>query len=112
MNFGLLGCLRGTFRRLAWPVLRTNISAKHWLLDPYYRGLAVQARYLYRTSDLFRSRWEALGYDYAMESFEGDTGIHFFYKARKEHWWIRSAIFVDATLGREPRPYCMSKEGY
>lgn len=81
------------------------VAIKHWLLAPYYQGLAVQARYLYRTSDMFKLRWEALGYDYAIESFAGETGLYFFDKARNEHWRIRLQIFVDATLGRNLKPY-------
>lgn len=92
-------------------LIRYVVAAKYWILGPYYRGLAVQAEYLYRTSDFFRFRWEALGYDYAVESFrDGETGYLFFKKAQREHWYIRWNIFLDATLGRTPRPYWMKEE--
>lgn len=91
-------------RLFSWPLLRFSIVVKHWVLAPYYDGLAVQARYLYRTSDLFRFRWEALGYDFAMD-LDKDTGLYFMHKARQEHWYVRLRIFLDATLGRKPRPY-------
>lgn len=102
--------MRNVFRRCAWPVLRTCLVGKFWLLGPYYAGLGAQARHLYRTSDLFRYRWEALGYDYAMESFDGDA-FHFFCKAKQENWQIRLQIFVDATFGRKPRAYYLYDEG-
>jgi len=112
VNRILLQYIRSTFRRLAWPMLRTYLTLKHWLLEPYYAGLAVQAHYLYRTSDLFRLRWEALGYQYAEESFHnGEIGFHFVRKAQKEHWYIRFRIFLDATLGRPARPYEMNDDG-
>ncbi|MEK7118001.1 MAG: hypothetical protein AAB869_00130 [Patescibacteria group bacterium] len=98
------------FRVVAILCLFRYVAVKHWLLAPYYRGLAVQARYLYRTSELFKLRWQALGYEYAMESFEGETGLYFFDKTRKEHWRIRLHIFVDATCGRKPRPYYLGEE--
>lgn len=86
-----------------------SIRFEMWALEPYYRGLGVQARWLYQNSDLFRLRKEAMGEEYALESFDGDCALHFWYKAKKEHWRIRLRIFVDATLGREPKAYYTNK---
>lgn len=73
----------------------------------YYEGIAVQAKYLYRTSDLYRLRWEACGIDYADECFRPDStdAWLFFQKARRAPIIIRMAHLRDALLSREPRPY-------
>lgn len=77
---------------------------KWWLLKPYYEGLLVQARFLYRQHFWFKERRQVLGLAYAEEAFVQDAE-HFFRLAKKEPWEIRLRIFWDATRGRAPRPY-------
>ena len=98
------------YRFLIISVLRLWIPFKFWLLQPYFVGIGVQARFLYKRSELFRLRYEALGLEYAESSFKGSTAEHFFAEARKCHLRIRLQIFIDAMLGRTPRPYYVSEE--
>ena len=67
-------------------------------------GLVIQARFLYKQSDLFRERLHYLGLETAEKLFEKDA-LSFFKKAKKEPFMIRLQIFLDATLKREQRPY-------
>ncbi len=103
------GCVKLLFHIVLRELYYFWVRVKHFLLRPYYHGLSIQARYLYRRSDLFKLRWEQLGHEYALESFEGDTALYFFGLAKKEHWRIRLQIFIDATVGREPKPYFISQ---
>ncbi|HXK41025.1 MAG: hypothetical protein A3G45_00300 [Candidatus Staskawiczbacteria bacterium RIFCSPLOWO2_12_FULL_37_15] len=71
-------------KRVLYQVAKAIIEFKWFLLGDYYSRLAVQARYLYRQSSLFKDRWQHIGLDYAENSFE-DVADHFFRKAKKEH---------------------------
>ena len=72
----------------------------------YYVGLAVQARFLYRQSTLFKDRWQQIGLKFAEETFENtETGEYFFHKAQKEPFMIRFQIFLDTITGKEPTAY-------
>lgn len=93
-----------------WWLYCQGIRFEIWVLGPYYRGLGVQARWLYQQSPLFALRKEALGEEYALESFEGDCALHFWNKARKAHWRVKLQIFIDATLGREPKAYFIGRK--
>lgn len=76
------------------------------IVQRYYAGLAVQARFLYQQSPLFKYRWQELGLDFAKESFDNTSdGEYFFHKAQKEPFKIRFQIFLDAISSKEPRPY-------
>ena len=74
--------------------IRLYVNLKGRLLGDYYTRLAVQARYLYRSSQLFRDRWQQVSLEYAEESFSR-VGEHFFHKAQKEHILIRGRILLD-----------------
>lgn len=75
-----------------------------WLFLPYYRGLLVQAEYLYTQHFWYKERCRLIGTDFAWEIFEQDR--HFFFqKAQRESICIRAKIFMDATREREPKPY-------
>lgn len=76
------------------------------LLAPYMQGLMVQAKFLYRQSDLFKNRHQTLGIEFAEQAFKNDM-VYFFRKAKKEPLIIRVKIFLDTTLGKELRPYYM-----
>ncbi len=80
------------------------LELKYQLLKPYFAGLAIQAKFLYRQSDLFKSRYQELGLETAEKLFEKDA-VSFFKKAQKEPFAIRLQIFIDATFGRQQRPY-------
>ncbi len=95
----ILSLLRKTYIRLKWKIL--------W---PYYE--AVQTRFLYQQSELFKLRWQELGLDFARESFEKseDEQLYFFRKAQKEPFIIRFNIFMDALTNKEPKPYYIKGE--
>jgi len=82
-------CVRYFFRLCVLYFIYRYVVLKHWLLAPYYRGIAVQAKYLYRTSDLFKERWKGFSYEYAKQGLTGDIGIRFFNEARRAPWRIR-----------------------
>lgn len=82
------------------------VRFKWYILGDYYGRLGVQARYLYRHSQLFRDRWQEIDLDFAESTFDS-VAIHFFHKAQKEHILIRGRILLDSILGRPPRPYVM-----
>ena len=85
------------------------MQLKWRILRRYYNGLAVQARFLYQQSPLFKYRWQELGLDFARESFDKSSdGEYFFHKAQKEPFMIRWQIFLDALTGKEPRPYYLN----
>ncbi len=90
-------------------IAKLYIDLKWAILGDYYVRLAVQARYLYRSSQLFKYRWQEMGIDYAEESFD-NIGEHFFHKAQKEHILIRSRIMLDSILGKPARPYAMVED--
>jgi hypothetical protein len=80
------------------------LELRYRLLKPYFSSLAIQARFLYRQSDLFKNRYQQLGLEAAEKLFEKDA-ISFFKKAQKEPLIIRLQLFFDATFGREQRAY-------
>lgn len=86
------------------------MQLKWRIFQRYYGGLAVQARFLYQQSPLFKYRWQELGLNFARESFDNNPsdGEYFFHKAQKESFIIRWQIFLDAISGKEPRPYYLS----
>ena len=96
-------------KRSRYLAVKIFIKVKWFILGDYYSRLAVQARYLYRSSQLFKDRWQQIGLDYAEESFD-NVGEHFFNKAKKEHILIRGRIILDSFLGKEPRPYVMIED--
>jgi len=97
---------------LIYYLLYKNFIQLKWkILGRYYEGLAVQARFLYQQSELFKLRWQELGLDFARESFDNNPGDgeYFFRKAQKEPFKIRWQIFLDALRRKEPRPYYLGK---
>lgn len=99
--------------RLRYLGIRAYMELKRYVLGDYYTRIAIQARYLYRQSELFRLRWQELGLDYAEESFDNDLrgiGQHFFHKAQKSPWIVRKRIITDWLLGRPAQPYAISEE--
>lgn len=95
---------------LWYQIAKLYIKLKWAILGDYYARLCVRARYLYRSSQLFKDRWQQIGLDYAEESFD-NVGEHFFHKAKKEHVLIRGRIMLDSILGRPPRPYAIREGG-
>lgn len=85
------------------------LKLKWHILEFYYRGLLVQANYLYRQSPLFKHRWQELGLAFAENSFKDDVQL-FFWKAQREPRSVRMQIFFDALFRRKPRPYYISGE--
>ncbi len=99
------------FKKLIFLFYKKFIQLKWKLLGSYYTGLAVQARFLYQQSELFKLRWQELGLDFAKESFDNTSdGEYFFRKAQKEPFIIRFNIFLNAVTGKEPRPYYIKEE--
>lgn len=96
-------------KRILYHVVKAFIRFRWFLLGDYYARLAVQARYLYRQSLLFKERWQQVGLDYAEESFD-NVAEHFFHKAKKEHILIRGRILLDSILGRPPQAYAISDD--
>ena len=79
-------------------------------MGDYYTRLAVQARYLYRQSSLFKDRWQEISLDYAENSFDDDLdgiGKYFAWKARNSPWPIKKRIILDWIFGRPPQPYAI-----
>jgi len=101
------------FKKLIFLFCKKFIQLKWKIFGHYYYGLAIQARFLYRQSDLFKLRWQELGLVFAEKSFDDtddtDDGVFFFRKAQKEPFIIRFCIFVDALAGKEPRPYYLKE---
>lgn len=104
------------YRLLVWyqyavyMILSNFLRLKFWALSDYYGRLAVQARYLYFQSELFKMRWQEIGLDYAENSFEGQA-TYFFWKAKQSPWVIKRQIILDSILGRPARPYTLSNSG-
>ena len=99
--------LRRLTRNLIVRVSIKAIRLRWFLLGPYYAGLAVQAEYLYRQSELYKNRWRVMGQEFADEAFKGDA-LLFFHHAQHGPWLIKFMIFIDATLGKAPTPYYIS----
>lgn len=98
-------------KKLIFLFCKRFIPLKWKILESYYTGLAVQARFLYQQSELFKLRWRELGLDFARESFYNTSdGEFFFRKAQKEPFRIRFQIFIDAISGKEPRPYYLGDD--
>lgn len=95
------------FKKIIFFFCKKFIQLKWKLLWRYYAGLAVQTRFLYQQSELFKLRWREMGLEFAKESFEKSESDQqcFFWKARKEPFKIRFQIFLDAITRKEPRPY-------
>lgn len=99
------------FKKFFFLLYKKYIQLKWTLLGQYYTSLAVQARFLYQQSPLFKYRWQELGLDFARESFDNtNDGEYFFRKAQKEPFKIRFRIFLDAISGKEPRPYYLGDD--
>lgn len=96
-------------RHTPYWVIAAFVKAKYFFLRGYYRRLGVQARYLYRSSQLFKERYQQAGLDYAESSFPGETASHFFWKAGKGPMRIRFQIFLDFLLNRPEQPYVIVK---
>ncbi len=90
--------------RIVFWTLSWVIKAKWFILGGYYDRLIVHAAYLYTRSELFKIRWQELGFDYANESFK-DVGEYFFHKAQREPFVIRWQIFKDFMAGRPAQAY-------
>ncbi len=86
--------------------LKYFLTWKYSLLAPYMQGLMVQAKFLYKQSDLFKARYQIFGIEFAEQTFEQNV-FYFFQKAKQEPFIIRAKIFFDATLGKAPKPYYM-----
>ncbi len=100
------------FKKILFFFAKKLIQLKWTLLKRYYAGLAVQTRFLYQRSELFKTRWQEMGLDFARESFEKSEldQQYFFWKAQQEPFCIRFQIFIDAITGKEPRPYYLEKD--
>lgn len=98
------------YRHFAYLFLSNILKFKFWVLGDYYGRLAVQAKYLYRQSNLFKMRWQEIGLDYAEAGFEDQAG-YFFWKAKQSPWAIKREIIIDSILGRPARPYALSDSG-
>ena len=98
---------------LCYKFAKFCIDLKWAILGGYYLRLAMQARYLYRSSQLFKDRWQQIGLDYAEQSFEEDFGYigrHFFWKAQNSPWPIKKQIIFDWLLNRPEQPYAISDQ--
>lgn len=95
------------YKYLAYLIITNLLKLKFWVLSDYYGRLAVQAKYLYRQSELFKMRWQEMGLDYAESNFE-DQPTYFFWKAKQSPWTIKKEIILDSILGRPARPYVLS----
>lgn len=85
--------------RLNLKILWTRV--RWFFLKDYYDRLAVQAKFLYRQSELFKTRYRELGLDYADGCFTDEgTGMHFFEKAKREPLGIRWQILMDCFFKR------------
>jgi len=100
------------FKKIIFFFCKKFIQLKWTLLEQYYTGLAVQTRFLYQQSELFKLRWQEMGLDFARESFEKSEldQQYFFWKAKQEPFRIRFQIFMDAVTGKEPRPYYLGED--
>src|SRR3989344_2703999 len=96
-------------RQIKYQVYKMLIRIKWYFLGDYYGRLAVQARYLYGQSQLFKDRWQQIDLDFAETTFD-NVAVHFFHKAQQEHIHIRARILLDSLTGRTARPYAM-REG-
>ncbi len=92
-----------------WILLLYGKYLESPLIQRYYAGLAVQARYLYQQSELFKLRWQEMGLVFARDGFEQD-GEYFFRKAQKEPLRIRLQILLDAFGKKESKPYYIQGE--
>lgn len=82
------------------------ILIKCFFLEDYYDRLAVQAEFLYRQSELFKTRYRELGLDYANACFTQEgTGMHFFERAKREPLAIRFQLLMDSLAGRPMQFY-------
>ncbi len=96
---------------LYYKFAKLYIGLKWAILKGYYLRLAVQARYLYRSSQLFKDRWQQIDLDYAEQSFENDlsgVGRYFFWKAQHSPWPIKKQIILDWLLNRSEQPYAIN----
>ncbi len=93
-------------------ILKISWTRIRWFfLKDYYNRLAVQAEFLYRQSDLFKTRYRELGLNYANASFTDDgTGMHFFEKAKHEPLGIRFQFLLDSLAGRPMQAYYAESE--
>lgn len=93
------------FKKLIFLLYKNYIQLKWKIFWRYYAGLAVQARFLYQQSPLFKYRWQEMGLDFARESFDNtpSDGEYFFWKARKEPFKIRWQIFLDAITEKKAK---------
>ncbi|OGD45293.1 hypothetical protein A3J02_01940 [Candidatus Azambacteria bacterium RIFCSPLOWO2_02_FULL_46_11] len=94
--------------RILRKIIEFYVLTKWRILGNYYKGLLVQAEFLYRQSPLFRERWLTMGLEYAEMSFENEAQ-HFFYKAKQEPMLIKARIFWDSLLGRPVQTYYISE---
>lgn len=102
-----------SFKKLIFLIGKQFIDLKWKILEPYYVGLAVQTRFLYRQSTLFKDRWQQVGLEFAEQSFENNKNeqTHFFRKAQKEPFSIRFQIFWDTMIKKEkPTPYYLPEK--
>ncbi len=96
--------IKGVVLRAILYLCSLEVAIRWFFLEGYYYRLAVQARHLYKQSDLFKMRWQEVDLEYAENSFE-NVGDYFFEKAKKEPFIIRWAIFKDALFNRPFRSY-------
>lgn len=96
--------------RFLYYLAKAIVGTKWFFLGDYYNRIAVQARYIYRQSSLFKERWQEVGLDYAEKSFDDDLngiGQYFAWKARNSPWPIKKQIILDWLLSRPARPYAI-----
>ncbi len=94
-------------RKLGTPL----INLKWRYFGFYYEGLAIQAQYLYRQSERYKTRWQLLGREYAEKEF-GEFDMKYFYRlAKKEPFLIKLNILMDGLLGRERQGYYINSRG-
>ena len=99
------------FKKIIFLLCKKYIEMRWKLLGKYYEGLMVQARFLYRQSELFKLRWREMGLEFAEKTFDSTNDYtYFFHKAKKEPLLIRWQILLDALSKKEPRPYYIKEE--
>lgn len=95
--------------KLRYRIFIAYFDCKKFLFGFYHIRLAYQARYLYRQSELFRLRRDAMGLEFADTSFKYDQ-IHFWHKAQKEPLQIRLRLFLDGLQGKELMAYYICED--
>lgn len=97
-------------KRFVFWLTTKAVELQFKMFGPYYDRLYIQSLYLYRSSTLYKARWQMFGTDFAEQAFRDSSGEQhlFFTLAKRQPFVIRYQIFKDAMCGREARPYGLS----